>query len=243
MLALSLFTIFGLSIYRDALLSPPDHHECFQIVKLSSKLSLSGKQKEEIKTKLTERCSKLKTQRQQVCTNIVNTKLDEILTMIHDQKNPHFICNAVGFRHPINQEAKISLDDCTKIVEKFKVQFQNFQPRRRPQLNRTRPVITAQVLEDTTNTTSKAASSSTNSTRTFDRPFGIRPENGVRNSRFRLGRSPFAFVPICKELSAENRIACHVISRFVFKNYMKKLNQTASEVCTHLNKTNYIRLL
>lgn len=250
MFVLSLFTIYGLSLIRDSVSSPPEHHECFQIVRLAQKFTLSGKQKEEIKTKLTDRCGKLKAQRQQICTNIVNTKLDEIITMIGEQKNPHFICNAIGFRHPINQEARIGLEDCTKVVEKFKNQFQNFKPNRRPILNNTRPAIVAKVLEDNTNQTKTETSTSTTSSQSqtnstsFDRPFGIRPESGLRSSRFRAGRRmPFAFVPICKELPAENRIACHVISRFVFKDYIKNANQTAQEVCLHLNSTNYITLV
>ena len=76
MFVLSFFSVYCLSSIRESLTSsPPEHHECFQIVRIAQKLALSGKQKDEIKTKLSERCTKLKAQRQQICTNIVNTKL------------------------------------------------------------------------------------------------------------------------------------------------------------------------
>lgn len=242
MLVISFFAILGLSLIKDINKAPPEHHECFQIVRAAQKLALSGKQKDEIKTKLGERCSKLKAQREQICTNIVNTKLDEIITMNSEQKNPHFICNAIGFRHPVNKEAQISLADCTNIVEKFRTQFQNFKPHRRPVLNHTRPAIVAKVLEDDKKDTD--STTSTTESTSNDRPFGIRPENGVVHSRLRAGRRmPFAFVPICKELPSESRVACHVISRFVFKDYMKNTNQTPQEVCQHLNQTNYITLV
>ncbi|OHT16628.1 hypothetical protein TRFO_13046 [Tritrichomonas foetus] len=78
-----------------------------------------------------------------------------------------------------------------------------------------------------------------------DRPFGIRPESGIRDNRLQFPgmRMPFGLGPVCKELPPESRMACHIISRSVYKGLRLGKDETPEEICKNLNETRYIKLI
>lgn len=227
-----------------------EHFECFSIVKFTHKHLLAGKESKDIAAILKERCTsdKLPKYRQEICNTISETKLDEIIKFLNDKKHPQAICNAIGYRRRHAEDAQISQSSCVELVEKFRTQFKNFDPNkiRRPFFNSTRWGIFRKLQQPANETatpqTAKLLESETKSTQNT-KPFGLHPENAISDVKLRYfhNRIPFGLAPLCKELPENNRLACHIISRNVYKQYTQKINQTAEEICVSLNATNLIR--
>ena len=231
------------------------HFECISVVRQIERMEESGVDIDQISSKVHELCNKFGENRKQVCETIANEKVKQVVELLKDKKFPQFVCDVIGYRRADEPERQISKSDCLTVVEKLKEQYKNFKPGLRRFLNRShiepphaeepkphdeaeKPAQPAQNIKILSEEEEKKEKP-----KEHQKPFGLFPEHGIFDRRLRLpfNRTPYGLGPVCKEMPQESRMACHIISRFVFRALRHGQEEEPEQICNTLNETRYIK--